>query len=86
MVLFLFPGLVAVMVLGLAGLLLYSWDLGRRPVMFAQATVTAVGDRWAAFRLFDGQILELKLGRNAALRVGDYGRLTYRAGRFLKLE
>ena len=33
-----------------------------------------------------GDIIELTMGRKAALRVGDHGRLTYRAGRFLGLE
>lgn len=77
---------VAALVLGLLGWFLYSCDLGRRPVMFGQATVVALGEGRAAFELFDGQIIELTMGRKAALRVGDHGRLTYRAGRFLGLE
>ena len=77
---------VAALVLGLMGGFLYSCDLGRRPVMFGQAKVVALDEGRAAFRLFDGQVIELALGRKAVLRVGDHGRLTYRAGRFLGLE
>ena len=80
------PGALVGMLLGLGALLLRSRDLGRRPVMFAQATVVAVQDRRVSFALFDGQILHLTVGKDAVLHVGDYGRLTYRAGKFLGLE
>ena len=83
--LFVLPGLLVGMVLGLAALLLRSRYLRRRPLQFGQATVVALGEGSASFALFDGQILVLEVGRTA-LRVGDYGRLTYRAGKFLGLE
>lgn len=80
------PGALMGLLLGLGALLLRSRDLGRRPVLFAQATVVALGGNTAAFELFDGQILHLIVKKDAVLHVGDYGRLTYRAGRFLGLE
>ena len=86
MQLYILPGLVIAMVSGLTVLLLRSRDLERRPVMFAQATVVGLAGDRARFKLFDGQILDLAIGRDAALHVGDYGRLTYRAGRFVRLE
>lgn len=84
--LYILPGLLSALGLVLGGLLLRSAELCRHPVMFAQATVVAVQGCTASFELFDGQILHLTVGRDANLRVGDYGRLTYRAGRFLRLE
>lgn len=86
MQLYILPGLVIAMLSGLTVLLLRSRDLERRPVMFAQATVVALARDRARFELFDGQILDLALRRDAALHVGDYGRLTYRAGQFVSLE
>ena len=83
--LYVLPGLLIGMVLGLAALLLRSRYLQRRPLQFGQARVVALGEGRASFELFDGQILELDTGKTA-LRVGDYGRLTYRAGKFLGLE
>ena len=80
------PMVLAGLVLGLAVLLARSLELRRHPVMFCQATVVALGQNCASFELFDGQVLHLTLGRDAAIHVGDYGRLTYRAGRFLRLE
>lgn len=79
-------GALAGMLLGLGALLLRSRELRRHPEMFAQATVVAVQGRTASFELFDGQILHLIVKKDAVLHVGDYGRLTYRAGRFLGLE
>lgn len=84
--LYVLPGLLIGMVLALTAWFLRSWELGKRPVMFAQATVVAVEEKRAAFELFDGQILNLTVKKHASLRIGDYGRLTYRAGRFLELE
>lgn len=84
--LYILPGLLGAMGLVLGGLLLRGAELRKHPVMFAQATVVALGGNTASFRLFDGQILHLTVKKDAALRVGDYGRLTYRAGRFLRLE
>jgi len=80
---YILPGLLLAL---LSALLLRGRLMGRHPVMFAQATVVALEGKTASFQLFDGQILDLTLGKNAALHVGDYGRLTYRAGRFLSLE
>lgn len=83
--LYVLAGLLIGMALGLTALLLRSVCLSRSPVMFAQATVVALAGGRASFELFDGQILELDVGK-AVLHVGDYGRLTYRAGRVLHLE
>lgn len=84
--LYILPGCVAALGVVLGGLFLRSAELRRHPVMFAQATVVAIQGCTASFELFDGQILHLIVGRGADLRVGDYGRLTYRAGKFLRLE
>ena len=84
--LYILPGLLSAMGLVLGGLLLRGAQLRRHPVMFAQATVVALRGNTASFELFDGQILHLIVGKDAVLHVGDYGRLTYRAGRFLRLE
>jgi len=84
--LYILPGCAAAVALTLGGLLLYGADLRRRPVMFAQATVVALGRNTASFELFDGQILHLTVKKGDVLHIGDYGRLTYRAGRFLGLE
>ena len=86
--LYILPGLLVSLCLALAGLYGWNWSLRRHPVMFAQATVTQIQGGRISFRLFDGNILELYAAPRQLLRlsVGDYGRLTYRAGRFLRLE
>lgn len=86
MAFYILPGAVICLLLGLAIWFLRSCDLRRRPVMFGQATVVALGEGTASFELFDGQVIELSLSADTSLHVGDYGRLTYRAGRFLRLE
>lgn len=84
--LYILPGLMVFCGLLPAALLGRSWMLRRKPLMFAQATVVALGEHTASFELFDGQTLELILDRDAVVHVGDYGRLTYRADRFVSLE
>ena len=86
MALYILPGTVIGVVLGLTLWFLRSRELRRRPIMFGQATVVALGEGTASFELFDGQIIELSVSDDAILHVGDYGRLTYRAGQFLGLE
>lgn len=82
------PGVLVALGAVLVGMLRRSFDLSRRPVMFCQATVVEKTAARAAFRLFDGQIIDLAVEpkRLGGLHVGDYGRLTYRAGRFISLE
>lgn len=82
------PGLLIALGAVLVGMLRRSFDLSRRPMMFCQATVVEKSAARAAFRLFDGQILLLAVEPEGleSLHVGDYGRLTYRAGKFISLE
>lgn len=86
MQLYILPVCMAALALTLGGLFLHGAELRRHPVMFAQARVVALRGCTASFELFDGQIIHLTLKKDDVLHVGDYGRLTYRAGRFLGLE
>lgn len=73
----------------LLGLFFRGTALERSPLNFGQATVVAKkAGGTASFELFDGQVIDLAVEPEALgkLQVGDYGRLTYRAGRFVKLE
>lgn len=84
--LYILPVCMAALALTLGGLFFHNADLRRHPVMFAQARVVALAGDTASFELFDGQILRLTVKKDAVLHIGDYGRLTYRSGKFLRLE
>lgn len=82
--------LLALLAAALAAGAAYSLREQRRPRMFAQATVVAKCPCGAqvSFRLFDGEEIQLSVSKDLfrTLHVGDYGRLTYRAGTFISLE
>lgn len=86
--LYILPCLLALLGAGLLAGAIRSRMLAKKPLQFGQATVVARGENSASFELFDGQVIELAVEPKllCKLHTGDYGRLTYRGGTFLKLE